>query len=130
LLASHGSSLADPERWPQLDQRAIRKERPREAYETLGRFADQRYPQLRPEQFDRMMHRGMQLCYHCVGVDSEARAVAARAPASRPSDGFFAIVCPLGVSEDAATFALERFRLLLVQTLATSPSFCAKRLLV
>jgi len=32
------------------------------------RFADQRYPNLRPEQFDKMMHRGMQLCHHHAGV--------------------------------------------------------------
>jgi len=47
---------------------AIIKDGLHEAFETLERFADRRHPHLRPEQFDRMMHRGLQLCHHRAGV--------------------------------------------------------------
>ena len=38
------------------------------AFERLERFAAQRSGNLRPEQFDKMMHKGMQLCHHRAGA--------------------------------------------------------------
>ena len=48
--------------------RAIIREGLEGAFETLERFAAQRLANLRPEQFHKMMHKGMQLCHHRAGV--------------------------------------------------------------